>query len=352
MAQLRQDSMFQNSDAHMDCAEYVGVAPAAAVRCFHLFHSAHFKCQTCGWNLCQFCKQSVSDVCVQCGLAGCEKCKACDPRKKDPFCLLCHQLSFPDFIGWSGVCAGCRKEGKELAGPVKKARLSPPAAAAPSISQTPHFLCVPSLMPQAMAGVRHAEVEEPERTALISAYEQRRLEGVLIGSRLAGYHGKAPPPQLRVVSVVKIDNPLLKACFDARCALVQAVNRSRPEDRRFKGTGVETVFHGTSFMFVKSIVEKGFEVRYNKTTAYGNHAIYVSKYPHVPEIHATASPGGFMYVFECEAMIGNNVATKDLGSAPLAVSADSGGDGSGHIYALFNNANLWPKYIYRLMETK
>jgi len=287
---------------------------------------------------------------VQCGLEGCEKCKSCLPGKKDPFCLLCHPLSYPTFSGWSGVCVGCRKEGKEV---VKKPRLAPPPSTAPSgVVPKPQFVCVPALLCKTMEGVTHVEVAEPERSALIRAYEQRRLEGVLIGSQLAGYHGKAPPAELQVVSVRQINNPFLKALFDARCALVQSINKTRPEDKQFKGTGIETVFHGTNFMFVNAIMAGGFQVRYNKTTAYGNHAIYASKYPHVPEMHATPGPDGSMHVFECEAMVGNNVATKDLGAAPLASVNDSGGDGSGHIFAFFNNADLWPRYVYRLKAVR
>jgi hypothetical protein len=340
MAQLRQDSMFQHSDAHMDCAEYVGAAPAISARCFNRFHSALFKCPVCGWNLCQFCKRSALDVCVQCGLADCEKCKSCNPRKKDPCCLLCHELTYPDFIGWSGVCGGCRKEGKEPA-----VRSATPAV---SIPHTPSFVCVPSLMPVPVEGVSHDEVGEPERSALIRAYEQRRLEGVLTGSQLAGYQGRAPPARLQVMAVCRIENPHLRACFEAHCTLVRAINRTRPEDKQFKGSGIETVFHGTSYMFIKPIIERGFEARYNRTTAYGNHALYMSKYPYVPEMHSVPNHAGSMYVLECEAMIGNNATTNDLGSAPLASSEDSGGDGSGHIYALFNNASLLPKYLYRL----
>ena len=170
----------------------------------------------------------------------------------------------------------------------------------------------------------------------------------MIGSQLAGYHGSAPPVNVTVVEVRRISNPFVERRFKAHTELVQAINGARPKNKQFKGTGVETVYHGTSSMFVSSIVEKGFETRYNRNTVYGNHAIYVSKYPYVPEMHAPANPAGFMHVFECEAIIGNNVNSKELGAAPLASNADSGGDGSGHIFALFNNACLWPKFLYRL----
>jgi hypothetical protein len=343
MAQLKQRTLFENSDAHCDLVPWVGMAPDAAKTCFHMTHTAAMKCMVCCWNLCQFCKKEATGVCLQCERTDCEKC-ICEEEDK---CDRCHELSYPKFTGWSGVC---RSAGKKI--PVQMQQVAQPP---PPTTVVPPPICAePSVMPPVGTSSMKdflKEVYPEEAKQVIEEYKRHKEEGMKARGQVAGYPVE-DDLKLRIFKVYKIENPELEKCFNAKHELLTKKNQRRQPEYQFKGDGIRTVYHGASLSSVSNIVMNGFETRYNKKSVYGKNATYVSAFPYVSERHTLPDPLGCRVVIQCTALIGNNAITRDLGDNPAPRNVDSGGDGTGHIYALFNNADAMPRYLIGLKDEK
>jgi hypothetical protein len=302
-----------------DCLPYVG-SPRPSPTCTSLYHKPIDKCSACRLNLCQGCGGPATDVCVQCGEAGCVPC-VCD----DDACAKCHELSLPTFSGWMGICRGCKAGGV-------------------TATKVPRTV-------SAKTGGTHEVVKHPNLTTILdfrniaAEYEQRYEEGLLALSQLKGYDHSQTPARCRLVGVYQIHNIAVAHRFDAQCNYAGEINRARPESARYRGTGVMTVFHGTHPAALDSILRRGFDVRHNRNSVYGSHAIYVSKYPCVAERHSAMTPKGYKYLLWCEALVGNNVPTKGLAGNPLPQGADTGGDGTPNIIAVFSDAQICAKYM-------
>jgi hypothetical protein len=302
-----------------DCLQYVG-NPCPNPTCTSLYHKPTDTCRACRLNLCQGCGGPAKDVCVQCSEAECVPCKC-----EDDACAKCHELSLPNFSGWMGICMGCRTSGVMVA-------------------KTPGTV-------SKKTGSVHEVVKHPNLTfipdfrKIAAEYERHYEEGLLALSQLKGYDSSQTPPRCRLVGAYQIHNIAVAHRFDAQCNYVGEINRARSESARYSGTGIMTVFHGTHPAALDSIVRFGFDVRHNKNSIYGNHAIYVSKNPCVAERHSAMTPKGYRYLLWCEALVGNNVPTKGLGGNPLPQGADTGGDGTTNIIAVFNDAQIYAKYV-------
>ena len=104
-------------------------------------------------------------------------------------------------------------------------------------------------------------------------------------------------PNACVSFVEKINNSYLIECYESR---KESIIKCRGLDK----VKEIQVFHGTKHNNIDSIIENGFKVRWNETSAYGR-GTYFSTRANYSKNYSNIDPNEFSYMFICNIIVGN-----------------------------------------------
>lgn len=137
-------------------------------------------------------------------------------------------------------------------------------------------------------------------------------------------------PNACILYIEKINNPTLLDNYEKR-------KESIPDVKEYE------LFHGTKSENIKSIIDTGFQVKYNTVSAYGI-GTYFSTNPSYSMFHYTnIDKSGISYVFLCDVLVGKC----QQGSHKLQITADNAVDklSNPNIYVTPYDDGCYPKYL-------
>jgi len=314
-------------------------------------------CAKCNWNRCIICG----------GLDGLDCIVCCNAK-----CSCSHRLH-----AWGGRCVKCK--GLKLswdpfyhalndaleaeyssAAPSGQPPAAPPAAAAQPTDDDAEVLAI--YLPE---WVRPAPGGDPMERTLFESADPKLLDEMqaivtesaqmsrLKSSSLTGYSSQVMDKVQRgdehyIVEKVEINqNPVLRLLYQSQLKCMRYINATRDPSCRVDHIE-KRLFHGTAQANKIPIARDGLSVGKSQNGACGRGANYASEFVSL-SVEGHADSGKRCMVILVDALVGRNARTESHHREPPA-GYDSGGDGTGWKYAIFENSRIYPRYFITLLR--